>query len=847
VKSIRAVALLGIIPVLACISDHHTFDPTAAFSHAHQSFVEGHLATAQTEAHAVYMWCLVSNSGCVRQFQILEATVMLWRGSSYELLRFLTVESLAEHRGAIEDTDSDIKLASLRATALIHLARLSEAARILDKAEASCVQNNYLTGCGDLMLARGQLALGRDEVSEAETLFESAISVARRDRNSFLQATALLSVASVATRREHFDEAVALDHAAYELAESIGAKCISQTALGDQGWSYEQLGNSEKALEFYSAAEEIASSVGDTVGEIDTLTEMGDLYAGTRQLAAAESSDLKAIALARTLKKEAAVADASMDLAQVYISLGRPEKADKYAADARTSAVRSGSAVDMLNCDLVAGQAAMLRHDSFRAAELLQRVALSPDSQRSMKWNAYHALGNVYEMERDSDAAERAYAAAIALVEDARADLKQGVSQLTFLGNASSIYDDYIHLLVSEGKTQEALEAADWSRARPLQLGLELKSHPDSRLGRPDYGLAGAPKLRASEIAKKTGADFLFYWLGEKRSYLWVVSREETRLINLPPSSAILPTMQRYRRALLALKDPVHGEEGNAVADGSSLYQILVAPAASQVRPGRPVVLLLDGELGRLNFETLMVLTPKPHFWIEDATVLLAPSIRMYAEAAKQQQPSEKNGKKLLLFGDAVPTGTEFGSLPLAPLEMDKVKGYFPGSSRTFQGREATSSAYLTSQPERFEYIHFVTHGTSSRTDPLESAVILSQSKEGGDSYKLYARDILRHPIDAQLVTISACNSSGAKSFAGEGMVGLAWAFLRAGAHNAIGSLWEVSDASTPELMDNLYAGIQRGEQPASALRAAKLSLIHSGGRFSRPFYWAPFQLYAGR
>jgi CHAT domain-containing protein len=61
-----------------------------------------------------------------------------------------------------------------------------------------------------------------------------------------------------------------------------------------------------------------------------------------------------------------------------------------------------------------------------------------------------------------------------------------------------------------------------------------------------------------------------------------------------------------------------------------------------------------------------------------------------------------------------------------------------------------------------------------------------------------------------------------------------------------IASLWEVSDASTPQLMDELYKGLSAGQDPASALRAAKLTLLHSDTVFRKPFYWAPFQLYAG-
>ena len=149
-----------------------------------------------------------------------------------------------------------------------------------------------------------------------------------------------------------------------------------------------------------------------------------------------------------------------------------------------------------------------------------------------------------------------------------------------------------------------------------------------------------------------------------------------------------------------------------------------------------------------------------------------------------------------------------------------------------------------------------------SRAHPLDSAVILSpegsragsaNGSSGGApaaardaSFKLYARDIVKHPLTAYLVTVSACNGSGTRAYSGEGLVGLSWAFLRAGAHNVIGALWEVNDASTPQLMDKLYAELSQGRDPASTLRAAKLSLLHSDTVFSKPFYWAPFQLYAG-
>jgi CHAT domain-containing protein len=75
-------------------------------------------------------------------------------------------------------------------------------------------------------------------------------------------------------------------------------------------------------------------------------------------------------------------------------------------------------------------------------------------------------------------------------------------------------------------------------------------------------------------------------------------------------------------------------------------------------------------------------------------------------------------------------------------------------------------------------------------------------------------------------------------------MVGFAWAFLRAGARNVIAGLWDVNDDSTARLMGSLYQQL-KSNPPAAALRRAKLSLVHAGAPWSRPYYWGAFQLYS--
>ena len=237
----------------------------------------------------------------------------------------------------------------------------------------------------------------------------------------------------------------------------------------------------------------------------------------------------------------------------------------------------------------------------------------------------------------------------------------------------------------------------------------------------------------------------------------------------------------------------------------------------------------------------MLVSDAKLHFWIEDVTLTTASSLTLLASSRDRTYPANGN---LLLVGNATQATKDFPVLRQAETEMARIERYFPESRREIlAGPKATPTAFLSSKPERFAYLHFVTHGTASRTHPLDSAVILSPE---ADSFKLYARDVVKHPLTAYLVTVSACNGSGTRTYSGEGLVGLSWAFLRAGAHNVIGALWEVSDSSTPQLMDRLYRELSAGHDPADALRLAKLSLLKSDGVYKKPFYWGPFQLYVG-
>jgi CHAT domain-containing protein len=272
---------------------------------------------------------------------------------------------------------------------------------------------------------------------------------------------------------------------------------------------------------------------------------------------------------------------------------------------------------------------------------------------------------------------------------------------------------------------------------------------------------------------------------------------------------------------------------------GDKLYAMLVAPFARVLKPGSSVIIVPDGPLTRMNFETLPVDGPQRRYWIEDVSISVAPSLGTLAAATPRKATGDRDS--VLLIGDPAPTDPEFPQLRHARTEIDAIAGAFPHVEKAiYRGPEASPAAFRQAKPDRFGLIHFTAHAAANAMSPLDSAVILSRDATG---YKLYARDVAEQKLNAELVTISACRSAGDRTYSGEGLVGFAWAFLRAGAQRVLAGLWDVDDRSTAELMTMVYAGLAKRESPAAALRTAKLALIARGGTVAKPYYWGPFQL----
>jgi CHAT domain-containing protein len=210
-------------------------------------------------------------------------------------------------------------------------------------------------------------------------------------------------------------------------------------------------------------------------------------------------------------------------------------------------------------------------------------------------------------------------------------------------------------------------------------------------------------------------------------------------------------------------------------------------------------------------------------------------------------------------FGDAARGGegaplarTRKGLAPLpgAREEAKAIAGIWAGPKVVYFGPAATRErAHRLGRSVR--YVHFATHALVDFRFPMESALALAPGKAGGPLEEaaglLPAWDIIDSMrLDADLVTLSGCETGLGPGGGGEGLVGLSRAFQIAGARTVAASLWSVSDRSTKELMTRFYRGLARGQRKDDALRSAQRALIagEAGAAFTHPWHWAAFELF---
>jgi CHAT domain-containing protein len=195
-------------------------------------------------------------------------------------------------------------------------------------------------------------------------------------------------------------------------------------------------------------------------------------------------------------------------------------------------------------------------------------------------------------------------------------------------------------------------------------------------------------------------------------------------------------------------------------------------------------------------------------------------------------------------FGMFDPSGPpRWSPIPQSLTEVADVAASQLGKELVLTGDNATEAAVKRLPLSTFRVLHFALHSTIDDEFPDRSALVLSSQINDGEDDLLQAREIVGLDLNAELVTLSACDAGAGKIEGVAGMNSLVQAFLMAGARSVVATVWAADDTFTAALMRRFYANLRQGHDKAEALTLAKRELLRMNGPNALPFYWAGFRL----
>jgi tetratricopeptide (TPR) repeat protein len=291
-------------------------------------------------------------------------------------------------------------------------------------------------------------------------------------------------------------------------------------------------------------------------------------------------------------------------------------------------------------------------------------------------------------------------------------------------------------------------------------------------------------------------------------------------------------------------------------------YRELLGPVAERIH-GKDLVIVPSGALCYLPFELLAAPTSepeqKPRFLIEEHGIRYAPSLTALHLTRLWDRTRTQPTRPLWAMGDPIyegsdprlevsgidSPGTKYKRLEYTDVELRNIAKVLGVDQRELRlaGRateQVVKQASETGAMSQARYVHFATHGILGFEAGRPQSLVLSQVGNQEQDGFLQVDEVTNLRLNADAVVLSACSSGHGRMHYGEGVRGLARAFLYAGSRCVVCSLWQVEDRATAEIMTAFYGHLQGGLPADMALRKAKRDMMESG---HPPLHWAPFVL----
>ena len=637
--------------------------------------------------------------------------------------------------------------------------------------------------------ARALIALHHN--AEAEPILKEAIGRAR-DEHNYSALAQLLIVAGTSAGSSGFDRSSELLREAADLSEHNGFHHVFAWSTYELAKLYRDAGKLNDAEILESKAIQIMRDLEDTYHLPGHLTLLADVEAKQGKFAAAD----------RLYSEATEVIDALL--------------VNVNTRQLKSSLIATLSEAYVGHFELVANKFSDVR----RAYEILEkaRARSLADTLRGESERISGADAITVDAQRDINRIQ------LALLHQTDRDGRQRLLDQLFT----------MEQLLSRDRSIESALGSDVNATRqPIPLSVLQES------------------LRPSEM-------ILEYVLTESRSYCLQINRKAATLATLPAGR------QHIEQLVESYFADIRARQADSVS-GNELYSLLVKPLKIDTST-TTLVVVPDGKLHLLPFDALR--DDKGKYVLESHVVTYTPSATVlhllrkshqresanrnflgvggiaYSGPAVQNEIKNRNQSKTVASPDFADLQAQtLVDLPGSQEEITGIAGIINGAHQLLLGSNATESAFKALPLSQYRVIHLSVHGVADREFPDRAALVLETSSGSHEDGLLQAREIRDLPLNADLVTLTACDTGSGALLGEEGIASLERAFLLAGAKSVVASLWTADDIYTQNLMKRFYGYLVVGTEKGDALREAKLDLIREYGARALPIYWAGFTL----
>lgn len=723
--------------------------------------------------------------------------------------------------------------------------------------------------------------------------FEESLKIAQQLSSPPDEADCMTAMGNIFCEVGQYDKALTILSSANNIYSKLNNRAGFARNLLNMGVIYRRRGflsgnndDLRMSLSFYWKYLGMKNSEVDSADQIRIMNNIGSVYYDLAQYSDAMRYFSQALGRARARNSKVMISLVLNNIGIVQATLGNYEESTKYYQEAIDLALESEGGQVLWEAYLEIANSYKKRHQFQQALEnyknsiaviedIRSRIGLEDEKASFLGTNKhiepYHQIIDLFvAMDRESPESgykeeafnylERAKARAfldsleVADIEDSqRVDFRLLNKEKEISEELSKLYSALASS--SNAKKNEILQMIQAREMEYESLKREI------RLKNPAYANLRFPEIVTLKETRRKILDsrtaVCAYSVGKDHSYAFVITRKDVTIGVLPPRSELQAKITNYLK-IITDKDRQDFRLGQELA--RTLIPSDLSPRITRL------IIIPDDWLNFLPFEALPLSSASSQFMVQKYRISYAPSLSSFLELLRRQKTrGSKTDLDVLAIGSPSSSGQGLDQLDLkspAPGQADKpgvapvqtglrfsgreiraIGSLFkPGKVRTTSGAEATEEAVRRLPLSEFKILHFATHAVIDDKNPNRSYLLLSPSRSAEEDGFLQGREIYNLRINADLVTLAACQTGLGQLIRGEGIEGLSRAFFYAGASTVMMSLWSVDDQASSQLMERFYTHLRDGQSIAQALQRTKQEMIRSG-TLSHPFYWAGYVL----